>query len=331
MKEYLAFEISQTDHVFSRGLVRKQEKPLKEQHVRVSVQYSGINYKDALAATKDGGIIKEYPKIPGIDLAGEVIESNTDDFKVGDKVLATGFGLGVLENGGFSQSQQVPTDWLIKLPESFTTKEAMTFGTAGFTAALSVLALDKQRLSKEAPIYVTGATGGVGGFAILLLQQLGYQNITAISRKKEQENHLANWKNLEIKKPEEVLADKIKPLSKQTISALIDTVGGDLLSGLLPQIKQNGRVYACGNVGGNQLNTTILPFILRGIQLIGIDSVTIEQGKRKEIWQFLSENKQILTQMPCQEVLLPAIDGTISSLLKGTHFGRTIINLGVKA
>lgn len=192
MEDFLAFEVTQTENVFSRGIVKKQNEKLKKDYVRVQVEFSDINYKDALAASKNGGVVTDYPKIAGIDLAGTILETNSENWDIGQKVLVTGYGLGTDLDGGFSQIQDVPAEWLVEIPEKLNSKEAMVFGTAGFTAALAVQAVDQEINAKDAPILVTGATGGVSSTAISLLQQLGYSNITALSSKKTQTDWLTN-------------------------------------------------------------------------------------------------------------------------------------------
>lgn len=329
MENFLAFEVTQAENVFSRGIVRKQSDSLKKDHVRVQVEYSDINYKDALAATKNGGVVRDYPKVIGIDLAGTIIESNTDSWTTGQKVLITGYGLGISNDGGFSQVQDVPAEWLVEVPQNFSTKEAMKFGTAGFTAALAVRALEKEDPEKNAPILVTGATGGVGNTAIALLHQLGYTNITAMSSKKTQADWLTGLGASDIQAPAEILPEKKSPLGKQKFAAVIDTVGGNILAGLLPLIQYGGCAILCGNASGITLDTTVLPFILRSIKMIGIDSVQIEMTQRKQIWQFLAEHKTILEKLSYQEVELTDLEETIESLLNGTHTGRTIIDMGV--
>jgi len=328
MENVLAFEVTQTENVFSRGLVQKQLGTLKKDQVRVQIEYSDINYKDALAATKNGGVVSDYPKVIGIDLAGTVIETNNENWKTGQKVLVTGYGLGTDKDGGFSQIQDVPAEWLVELPQDLTPKEAMKFGTAGFTAALAVRALDEKITEKDAPILVTGATGGVASTAIALLHQLGYSNIIALSSKKDQAQWLLKFGATDIQSPAEILPEKKRPIGKQKFGAVIDTVGGEILANLLPLIQYNGAVILCGNASGIALNTTVLPFILRGIQMIGIDSVYVEMSQRKQIWQFLTENKKVLGQLSYQEVDLTDLDETIDSLLNGTHTGRTIVNMG---
>ncbi|AYW46984.1 NADPH:quinone reductase [Tetragenococcus osmophilus] len=328
MENVLAFEVTQTENVFSRGLVQKQLGTLKKDQVRVQIEYSDINYKDALAATKNGGVVSDYPKVIGIDLAGTVIETNNKNWKTGQKVLVTGYGLGTDKDGGFSQVQDVPGEWLVELPQDLTPKEAMKFGTAGFTAALAVKTLDEKINEKDAPILVTGASGGVASTAIALLHQLGYSNIIALSSKKEQAQWLLKLGATDIQSPAEVLPEKKRPIGKQKFGAVIDTVGGEILANLLPLIQYNGAAILCGNASGIALNTTVLPFILRGIQMIGIDSVYVEMSQRKQIWQFLTENKKVLGQLSYQEVDLTDLDETIDSLLNGTHTGRTIVNMG---
>lgn len=330
MENFLAFEVTQTENVFSRGIVRKQSGTLKKNYVRVQVEYSDINYKDALAASKNKGVVADYPKVIGIDLAGTVIESNAPKWTNGQKVLATGYGLGTSVDGGFSQIQDVPAQWLVEIPQSLTTKEAMKFGTAGFTAALAVQNLVKETADKNAPILVTGATGGVSTITISLLRQLGYINIVAMTLKKEHASWLSELGATDIQSPAEILPEKKKPLGKQRFAAVIDTVGGEILANLLPLIQYGGCAVLCGNAGGITLDTTVLPFILRSIKMIGIDSVNVESTKRKEIWQFLAQNKLILEQLPFQKVTLTDLDETIESLLNGTHTGRTIVEVGEK-
>lgn len=330
MTHFLAFEVTQSDNVFSRGIVRKHAHELQTDHVRIKVEYSDVNYKDALAATKHSGVISDYPKVIGIDLAGSVIESKTEKWKAGDKVLVTGFGLGITDNGGFSQIQDVPAAWLVALPQDLTTQEAMSFGTAGFTAALAVQSLLKQELEKDAPILVTGATGGVASLVLALLQELGFSNVMALSSKAAQTDYLRSLGAKEILTAQELLPEKSRPLAKQKFAAIIDTVGGDILAGLLPFVRYKGCAILCGNASGNQLNTTVLPFILRSIQLIGIDSVNVAIESRPAIWQFLADHKKVLKKIQSQTISLTDLDETFEALLAGGHVGRTIIEMEVR-
>lgn len=327
MSNFIAFEVNQEENVFDRGLIKKQRTPLQEGHVEIRVRYSDINYKDALASSKNGGVIRQYPMTPGIDLAGEIVSSNDERFPVGKEVLVTGYGLGVSHPGGFSQYQQVPVEWLVEIPAPLDMKTAMTYGTAGFTAALAVVALNQKNYDKDAPIYITGASGGVGSVSIALLSHLGYTNVIAISRKNS--DWLLELGAAKVVNPADLIPPVVKPLARQTATAIIDSVGGDLLSALLPQLAYNGSAYLCGNAGGVKLDTTVLPFILRAIQVTGIDSVAVDQAKRQEIWHFLAQHHEILEQLKTQEILLSDLDETINALLEGKHQGRTIVKMEV--
>ena len=305
MQEYIAFEVSQNEHAFERGLVVYERSLPKIDEIEIHGSYSSVNYKDALAATKNGGVIRKYP-------------------------IVTGFGFGVTAPGGYSQYQHVAKDWIVSLPDSLTEKEAMSFGTAGFTAALAVKELQKQIADKNQNIVVTGASGGVGSVAIALLTKLGYKNIQAISRKKEASTWLKELGATDVSTPEEWIPKKLRPLASQTTHAIIDTVGGTLLESLLPQLHYGGSAFLCGNAAGISLQTTVLPFILRGIRVIGIDSVLVELNERQNIWEFLGEHRDILEKLPTREILLSDLDETFDALLAGTHEGRTIVQLGVK-
>ncbi|HCS30592.1 MAG TPA: NADPH:quinone reductase [Enterococcus sp.] len=330
MTTYQALEVTQQEaNVFATVTDRQLAEP-KENEVIVKIHYSSLNYKDALATKQNGGVIRNYPMVPGIDLAGEILASHDPQWPIGEKVLVTGFGLGVTHPGGYSQAQVVPTDWLVRLPDRLSLKESMLFGTAGFTAALAVLAVIDDSVKKNASIFVTGATGGVASIAIGLLASLGYQSITAITRKKETAQWLTVCGATSICTPEEVLPEKKRPLAKQTIDVLIDTVGGPFVSELLPSLSYGGKAALCGNAGGIQLETTVLPFILRSVQLIGIDSVAVPIEKRAAIWDFLAAHKELLTAIPQTEIALSAIPAQADLLLAGTHSGRTLISIEVK-
>lgn len=258
---------------------------IKENEVLVKVNYSGINYKDALATRPNTGVLREYPMTPGIDLAGTIIESKDKKFQSGDEVLVTGFGLGVKHDGGLSDVQVVPASWVVHLPEGLSAKQAMIFGTAGFTAALAVDALQTHGLNGESRVLVTGATGGVGGFALHFLKQIGCKEITALSRKEDQQDYLQQLGATAVLSPAELFPEKARPLNKQLFDFVIDTVGGDTLAQVLPFINYGGSVALCGNAGGIKLSTTVLPFILRGVNLLGIDSVEASMEQRQKLWK----------------------------------------------
>lgn len=311
---------------FTASLTTATLDELPAGDVLVRVDYSDVNYKDALAAKENGGVIRTYPMTPGIDLAGEVVDSQSADFAPGDQVLVTGYGLGVSHPGGYSQFQRVPAEWLVKRSAGFSAKDSMTYGTAGFTAALAVQGLEQLHLAKDAAILVTGASGGVGSVSIALLKKLGYTNIVALSRKNDAQ-WLLDLGAAKIISPDDVVPEKVKPLAKQTFAAVIDTVGGPLLAAVLPQIAYGGGAFLCGNAGGIKIETTVLPFILRGIRVIGIDSVNVSHEIRSALWEKLAGEWNVIDQLYTKAITLEDLPETLAALLAGTHQGRTIVEV----
>lgn len=311
---------------FTASLTTASLDELPAGDVLVRVDYSDVNYKDALAAKENGGVIRTYPMTPGIDLAGEVVDSQSADFAPGDQVLVTGYGLGVSHPGGYSQFQRVPAEWLVKRSAGFSAKDSMTYGTAGFTAALAVQELEQLHLAKDAAILVTGASGGVGSVSIALLKKLGYTNIVALSRKNDAQ-WLLDLGAAKIISPDDVVPEKVKPLAKQTFAAVIDTVGGPLLAAVLPQIAYGGGAFLCGNAGGIKIETTVLPFILRGIRVIGIDSVNVSHEIRSALWEKLAGEWNVIDQLYTKAITLEDLPETLAALLAGTHQGRTIVEV----
>lgn len=301
---------------------------IKENEVLVKVNYSGINYKDALATRPNTGVLREYPMTPGIDLAGTIIESKDKKFQSGDEVLVTGFGIGVKHDGGLSDVQVVPAAWVVHLPEGLSAKQAMIFGTAGFTAALAVDALQTHGLNAESRVLVTGATGGVGGFALHFLKQIGCKEITALSRKEDQKDYLQQLGATAVLSPAELFPEKARPLNKQLFDFVIDTVGGDSLAQVLPFINYGGSAALCGNAGGIKLSTTVLPFILRGVNLLGIDSVEASMEQRQKLWKKMANEWALSDHFQVQQIELEQVLETANALLEGKHVGRTIVALG---
>ncbi|MDB1750523.1 YhdH/YhfP family quinone oxidoreductase [Enterococcus avium] len=301
---------------------------IKENEVLVKVNYSGINYKDALASRPNTGVLREYPMTPGIDLAGTIIESKDKKFQSGDEVLVTGFGIGVKHDGGLSDVQVVPAAWVVHLPEGLSAKQAMIFGTAGFTAALAVDALQTHGLNAESRVLVTGATGGVGGFALHFLKQIGCKEITALSRKEDQKDYLQQLGATAVLSPAELFPEKARPLNKQLFDFVIDTVGGDTLAQVLPFINYGGSAALCGNAGGIKLSTTVLPFILRGVNLLGIDSVEASMEQRQKLWKKMANEWALSDHFQVQQIELEQVLETANALLEGKHVGRTIVALG---
>lgn len=265
---------------------------------------------------------------PGIDLAGTIIESKDEKFQSGDEVLVTGFGLGVKHDGGLSDVQVVPAAWVVHLPEGLSAKQAMIFGTAGFTAALAVDALQTHGLNAESRVLVTGATGGVGGFALHFLKQIGCKEITALSRKEDQKDYLQQLGATAVLSPAELFPEKARPLNKQLFDFVIDTVGGDTLAQVLPFINYGGSAALCGNAGGIKLSTTVLPFILRGVNLLGIDSVEASMEQRQKLWKKMANEWALSDHFQVQQIELEQVLETANALLEGKHVGRTIVALG---
>ncbi|EGO7483137.1 YhdH/YhfP family quinone oxidoreductase [Enterococcus faecalis] len=329
MNSFQAFTLREQDTSVIGQLETITLDDLSEGTVVIKAAYSSVNFKDSLASKKDGGVIRNYPMIPGIDVSGTVVTSEDPRFKEGDKVIVTGYQLGVSHTGGYSEYVRVPGDWVVPLPEKMSLKEAMIFGTAGFTAGLSVTALEDDGLrdDKEAPIIVTGATGGVATLSIAMLHQLGYTSITALTRKPDSFELL---KELGVSKcllVEDFLATPVKALMKQRFAFAIDTTGGEITSAVLPQLRYDGRSAICGRAAGITLETTVLPFILRGVHLLGIDSVNVGMDKRKIVWQRLATDLDITEKAVYQEITLEELPPVFEALQAGQHIGRTIVRI----
>ena len=299
---------------------------IHQQDVNIDVDYSTLNYKDALAITGKGPVVRTFPMIPGIDLAGTVTDSKSDEFKVGDKVLLNGFGVGEKYLGGLSSKASMSADWIIPLPANLTPKQAMQIGTAGYTAMLSIIALEKQGITPQSgEILVTGANGGVGSFAIYLLNKLGFDVVATTGRMNEAD-HLEKLGAKRVLSREEFSAPG-KPLAKEQFAGAIDSVGSHTLANVCASIKYGGVVTACGLAQGMDFPATVAPFILRGISLMGIDSVMRPKADRIEAWQRLSElvEAQYLDTISQEIPLSKAIENA-EALLKGQILGRVVVN-----
>ena len=302
---------------------------LPDGDVLVKVVYSSINYKDSLATIPNGNIVKNYPFVPGIDLAGVVVSSSNPRFKEGDEVIATSYEIGVSHFGGYSEYARIPAEWIVPLPKGLTLKEAMIIGTAGFTAALSVLRLEENNVSPEkGKVLVTGATGGVGSFAVSILSTLGYQ-VEASTGKESEQEYLIKLGAASIVSRDEVFNGEIRALGKQKWAAAVDSVGGEPLASLLSQIQYGGSVAASGLTAGTKLPTTVFPFILRGVNLLGIDSVYCPMDTRLKVWERLASDFKPagLNEFIQQEVTLQQLPEVLPILLKGQARGRMIVKL----
>lgn len=333
MKKFRALVVRDVDSEINYAIEDVDINMLSEGELIIRVEYSSVNYKDMLAVKKNGGVIRNYPMIPGIDLAGEVVNSKDERFKIGDHILVTGFQTGMTHTGGYSEYARIPADWVVLIPNGLTSKEVMIIGTAGFTAALSIIALEKGGMcEKNQPeILVTGASGGVGSIATQLLLKSGYKNISVLSKDKDVEGEflkslgVKNIYNLEDISPE---SEKGKPLGKQKFNYILDTVGGLVASRLLGNIYYGGSMSMCGNAAGIKFETTVLPFILRGINILGIDSVNFPREKRDEIWKKFINEWNIMKELPFQEVKLDNIAEVFKAIQDGKHSGRTVVKIG---
>lgn len=321
-----AIVINKDDNNYSASLSSINSSDLPNENVDIDVLYSTLNYKDGLAITGKGPVVRSFPMVPGIDLVGTVSHSTSDEFKSGDKVILNGFGVGEKHWGGLAQKAALNSDWLIPLPAGISPKQAMQVGTAGYTAMLSVIALEKQGITPDSgEVLVTGANGGVGSFAIYLLNQLGY-NITAATGRMEQSDYLKELGAANVINRDE-LSNPGKPLQKERFAAAIDSVGSHTLANICASLKYGGVVTACGLAQGMDLPGSVAPFILRGIRLIGIDSVMRPKTDRIEAWDRLASlvAADYLDKISTEITLEQVIDNA-EQLMKGKIRGRVVVN-----
>jgi len=326
---FRALVVSKTDEkTFTREITERSISDLPEGEVLIRVHFSSLNYKDGLSCIGNPGVTRNYPHTPGIDASGKVAESSDSRFKEGDSVIVTGYDLGMNTSGGFGEYIRVPAEWVVPLPEGMTFKEASIYGVAGFTAALSVDALQKHGVNPEqGEIVVTGSTGGVGSVSVALLSLLGY-TVVASTGKKEESEFLQRLGASEIISREEVNDESKKPLLRERWAGAVDTVGGTTLAALLKAAKRGGAVAATGLVASSELSTTVFPFILRGVSLLGIDSGFTPTKLRLEIWNKLAGIWKIpqLEQLTI-DCTLEELDPEIDKILAGGQRGRVVVNL----
>ncbi len=318
--------VRRSDKKVSCGIELLSTEQLPAGEVLIEVVCSSLNYKDALACQGHPGVVRNFPHVPGIDAAGHVVESASADFKPGDEVLVTGYDLGSAHWGGYSQFVRVPADWAVPMPKGLSLDQAMIYGTAGFTAAQSVAAIQHAGIKPGAgEIVVTGATGGVGSLSIGILAKLGYQ-VAAVTGKPEQEAMLRQLGAQRILAREEADDQSKKPLLRARWAGAIDTVGGNVLSTLLRSTDHRGCVAACGLVAGIELPLTVYPFILRGVSLAGIDSAQCPRKERLDIWNRLAGAWQIegLEKMT-RSIKLSEVPREAKAMLAGKTFGRILV------
>jgi len=324
---FRAYLATQTDGPTERALTELSLADLPTDGVLIDVEYSSVNYKDGLATTASGKVARISPLIPGIDLAGTVLADGTDEFPVGSAVIAHGYDIGVARHGGYAERARVPADWLVTLPAGMTTRDAMAIGTAGFTAALSIVALEDSGIAPDdGPILVTGATGGVGSTAVNILGAKGYE-VVASSGKPEAVDYLTSLGAARVIDRTE-LSEPGKPLQREIYAGAVDCVGGQTLANVLAQISYGGAVAASGLTGGANLPTTVMPFILRGVSLLGIDSVQTPIAKRRAVWERLGGDlKPSSLALIGKDLTLYELDDTLDAILEGKAFGRTVIDM----
>lgn len=315
------------DDKYIREIKERSTDDLPEGEVLVKVNYSSLNYKDALSAIGSKGVTRNYPHTPGVDSSGVVEQSSSDGIKAGDEVIVHAYDLGVNTSGGFGQYIRVPADWVVKLPNNLSQREAMIFGTAGFTAAQCIYKMEKNGVTpSDGEILVTGATGGVGSTAVAILSKIGY-DVVASTGKTDQAEFLKDIGAKEVISREDSV-DLSRPLLKGRWAGVVDTVGGDILATAIHSTKQHGTVTCCGNVGGHQLNTNVYPFILRGVDLLGVDSQNYPMEGRVTIWNKMANTwKTSNLEKLCNEISLEELNENIDLILEGKQKGRVVVNL----
>jgi len=325
---FKAMVVSETaEKTFIREIKQRALNDLPAGELIIEVKYSSLNYKDALSATGNKGVTRKYPHTPGIDAAGMVVDSTTKIVAVGDQVTVTGFDLGMNTSGGFGQYISVPALWATKLPQGLTLKDSMSYGTAGLTAALCIIRLMASGLSKDAgEVLVTGATGGVGSVAVAILAKLGFTVVAATGKSSEHE-FLTGLGAKAIISREEANDTSGRPLQKPRWAGVVDTVGGNILATALKTTKYGGLVAACGNAMSHELNVNVFPFILRGVSLLGVDSVEIPMRARQMAWSKLAGEWKVNIGSMVTEVSLEELSPKIDEILKGGIRGRVLVNL----
>ena len=324
---YKAFVTRESDAGFTNSIEDLSTSNLQKNDLLIRVSYSSLNYKDALSASGNKGVTREYPHTPGIDAVGEVVESNSSQFEVGESIVVTGYDLGMNTYGGFGQYISIPASWAISLPKELSETEAMSIGTAGLTAGLCVRKLLMNGLAPDlGDVLVTGASGGVGSVAVMILSKLGFR-VTALTGKEDQINYLKSLGASSVIMRNE-MEEQGKPLQKGLYQGGVDTVGGSILSNFISQTSQRGAITCCGNVASDKLQTSVFPFILRGVSLMGIDSAESLLEVKKEIWKNFSKDWKVDLEKITKEVQLDSLSYEIEKILKGEQVGRIRVNLG---
>ena len=325
--KYSAYYVEENDGEFSSSISELELQKPEDGFVQIEVSHSSLNYKDALSASGNKGVTRNYPFVPGIDAAGTIADANSSQFTDGDEVIVTGYDMGMNTPGGFGEYINVPAAWVVKKPANLSSLEAMAIGTAGITAAASVLKIYDSSKASELPVLVSGATGGVGSVGVMLMSKLG-KEVSALTGKSSSTDFLKSIGADNIIMRDEYLEAPAKALERPLFASAIDTVGGNVLSKMLPQISPHGVVACCGNVAGIEVNTTVFPFILRGITLAGIDSAESPIEFKTSIWnKFADEWKLDLSSM-IKVVSKESLQQEIDLILQGGQQGRVVLKHG---
>jgi acrylyl-CoA reductase (NADPH) len=328
MTNFKAFWVEKTDDGVSHSVIERSTDDLPAGELLIKVQYSSVNYKDALSAKGLPGVTRNYPHTPGIDAAGVIAESSDDNFSVGDEVIVIGYDLGMNTAGGYGQYIRVPANWAVKMPSGLNAREAMIIGTAGFTAALCVDKIEQMGAQpSDGPVVVTGATGGVGSVAVSLLAKLGY-DVVASSGKAEKSDYLMSLGATSVISRADLSEVNKRPMAAETWAHGVDTVGGEILSNVIKGLKYSGSVAICGLVASPAFSTTVLPFILRNVNILGVDSVVLPLAKKQEIWDRLATDlKPDSLEAMTTEVALDGLSAVVDSIIQGGVSGRTLVKL----
>ena len=325
---FKAYLINQEEGKVVSRFVDMDDSQLDPGEVTVAVTHSSINYKDALAATGAGRIIRRFPCVGGVDLAGRVTASADPRFKAGDEVLATSYDIGVAHHGGYAEKARLPADWVVKLPAGMSCRDAMAFGTAGFTAGLAVVRMEHAGLTPEkGPVIVSGATGGVGSIAIEILAKRGY-HVVALTGKEAETGYLMGLGAMEVMLRQSLDLAKIKPLGKETWAGAVDNLGGDVLSWMASTMQVGGTLASIGLAASMNFNTTVAPFILRGVSLLGIDSVNCPMPQRSAVWERLATDmKPRHLAAMTRHIVFADLPAAFDDYIAGRVKGRVVVDI----
>ena len=325
--QYSAYYVEEKDGAFSASISKLELKKPEDGFVQIKVSHSSLNYKDALSASGNKGVTRNYPFVPGIDAAGTITDANSSQFNEGDEVIVTGYDMGMNTPGGFGEFINVPIGWVVKKPSNLSSLDAMSIGTAGLTAAASVLKINESSNESELPVLVSGSTGGVGSISVMLLSKLG-KEVSALTGKASSVDFLQSIGANNIIMRDEYLEAPAKAMERPLFSSAIDTVGGNVLSKMLPQISPHGVVACCGNVAGIEVSTTVFPFILRGITLAGIDSAESSLEFKIGLWNKLAGEWSLDLSSMVKIVTKENLQQEIDLILKGGQQGRVVLKHG---